>query len=163
MLFRSLRMHHWKKEIPPEFVKNWVQMKNTQGTLEEETKLELKELLRDLNIPITDELKDILREKRIHEELPEKNAKPEKWLQKSQPPVPLAQKTKQALLAKDPGDGKNHQNLIRKNSQRPPISDYKAYKKYVDNLIRDVKFLMERALETTKERQTRQSNLRKQI
>jgi hypothetical protein len=146
-LYSYLRMHHWKKEIPPEFIKDWVQMKNTQGNLEEETKLELKELLRNLNIPITDELKDILREKRFHEELPEKNAKPEKWLQKSQAPVPLTEKKKQALLAKDSGIRKTHQNLIRKNSQRPPISDYTAYKKYVDDLIRDVRLLMERTLD----------------
>mgnify|MGYP006299046569 FL=1 len=147
-LYAYLRMHHWKKEIPPEFVKNWVQMKNTEGALKEETKSELKELLADLNIPITEDLEGILKATETPAEHPEKNAKSEQWIEKSQPLTTSAtQNTRQAVLVKDPGNGNQHQHLIRENPHRPPISDYRAYKTYVDELIRDVKFLMERVID----------------
>jgi hypothetical protein len=49
-LYLYLRTHHWKEGIPHDFIIKWVQMKNTQGKVKEDTKRSLRELINALNI-----------------------------------------------------------------------------------------------------------------
>ncbi len=49
-LYEYLRQHHWKKEITEDFLKEWLQMKNTDYQLQEDDFNDFKELFKKLNI-----------------------------------------------------------------------------------------------------------------
>jgi hypothetical protein len=49
-LYEYLRNHHWKKEIPEEFINKWIHMENSQYILNETDKIDFETIFKRLNI-----------------------------------------------------------------------------------------------------------------